>query len=73
MKSYGPRVYSQQIDKIFNTLLPFTCFYFILQFTTIYTPHSLANNKFKGIDNSLAHVGCKLFVLLCAAAEDGCG
>ena len=39
----------------------------------MYTLHLLANNEIKGIDNPLARVGCKLFALLCAAAEDGSG
>ena len=69
---YGPRVYS--LIYLQTLSLPrclYLLFDFILQFTIIYTPHLLANNEIKGIDNPLARVGCKLFVHLCAAAKDG--
>src|SRR3990170_2446378 len=59
-QNYGPRVYLNHITKTKNTLLQFYTFYF--SFLFIYVPLSeliLASNEFKGIDNPLAHVGCK--------------
>src|SRR3989337_314828 len=64
-ENYGPRVYFNHKKKTKNTLLQFYFFYFVLQF--IYLPLQdliLASNKFKGIDNPLARVGCK-YLLLC--------
>ena len=55
------------------SLLQFIYFYFLLQF--IYLPLSeliLAINEYKGIDNPLAHVGCKYFVCVCAGTVDLC-
>src|SRR3990170_6582596 len=64
-ENYGPRVYFNHITKTKNTLLQFIYFYFTLQF--IYLPLSdliLAIDEYKGIDNPLAHVGCK-YLLFC--------
>ena len=61
----GPRVYFNHIIKNKNTLLQFIYFYFTLQFNHLPIQDLiLASNKFKGIDNSLARVGCK-YLLLC--------
>ena len=63
-ENYGPRVYFNHKKKTKHTLLQFSFFYFLLQF--IYLPLQdliLASNEFKGIDDPLAHVGCKYLVL----------
>lgn len=65
-ENYAPRVYSQHIDKPFITLLPFTCFYFILLSKIIYTPHLLENNKTRGLTIFLPVLGaiCSFFCVL---------
>src|SRR4051812_43999198 len=46
-----PGLFTYIFTNAFSTLFPFILFYFILQFTIIYTPHLLANKEIKGIDN----------------------
>ena len=74
-ENYAPRVYSlinsQTLLLSCCHYLSFILFCTLLLSTIIYRTHLLANNEIKGIDNPLARVGCKLFVHLCAAAEDG--
>ncbi len=63
-EKYGPRVYFNHITKPKNTLLQFCYFYFTLQFIYLLLSGSiLAINEYKGIDNSLARVGCNYFLL----------
>ena len=73
-ENYGPRVYSliylQMLQLPCCLYLSFILFCNLYLSTIIYTTHLLANNEIKGIDNPLARVGCKLFAVLCAAAED---
>src|SRR3989337_4599071 len=64
-ENYGPQVYLKYKKKTKIYLLQFIYFYFLLQF--IHLPIQdliLAINEFKGIDNPLAHIGCK-HLLLC--------
>jgi hypothetical protein len=64
-ENYGPRVYLKYKKKPKIYSLNFIYFYFLLQ--SIYLRLQdliLASNKFKGIDNPLARVGCK-YLLLC--------
>ena len=64
-EKYGPRVYLNHITKTKNTLLQFYYFYFTLQFIyLLLSDLILAINKYKGIDNPLARVGCS-YLLLC--------
>ena len=73
-ENYGPGSIHLYIYKRYYYLAAFIYFYLFCNLylsTIIYTTHLLANNEIKGIDNPLARVGCKLFVHLCVAAEDG--
>ena len=62
-ENYGPQVY---FNHIIITKVPLLQFYFLYFLQFIYLPLRdliLAINEFKGIDNPLAHVGCKYYLL----------
>ena len=65
VKTMAPGSTLNILKNLKNPLLQFIYFSFVLQFILLPIQDLiLASNEFKGIDNPLAHVGCK-YLLLC--------